>query len=114
MPFSRDDFACKCCGKSKIDDKVVELCKRIEQAAGMPLTVNSGHRCETHNRAVGGKPNSEHTKGRAADIACGTSRNWPRLARRCGRNCRSVVSASIQLSAMWIQAATVNGLEHSV
>lgn len=36
----------------------------------MPLTINSGYRCETHNRAVGGKPNSEHTKGKAADITC--------------------------------------------
>lgn len=80
MPFSRDDFACKCCGKNKIDDKVVELCKKIEQAAGMPLTVNSGYRCETHNRAVGGKPNSEHTNGRAADITCG---NITKLAKVC-------------------------------
>ncbi len=70
MPFSRDNFACKCCGKNNIDDKVVELCKQIEQSVGMPLTINSGYRCGTHNRAVGGKPNSEHTKGKAVDITC--------------------------------------------
>lgn len=70
MPFSRDNFACKCCGKNNVDDKVVELCKQIEQSVGMPLTINSGYRCETHNRAVGGKPNSEHTKGKAVDITC--------------------------------------------
>lgn len=34
MSFSRDNFACKCCGKNKIDDKVIDLCKQIEQLVG--------------------------------------------------------------------------------
>ena len=36
--------------------------------AGVPFTINSGFRCEHHNKAVGGSPNSLHKLGRAADI----------------------------------------------
>jgi uncharacterized protein YcbK (DUF882 family) len=35
---------------------------------GFPLTINSGYRCEEHNKAIGGEPNSAHTRGLAADI----------------------------------------------
>ena len=48
-----------------------EFLERIDLArshAGVPFHVNSGWRCERHNEAVGGKPNSAHLKGLAADI----------------------------------------------
>lgn len=40
---------------------------------GAPIIVNSGYRCEELNKAVGGKKNSQHKKGEAADITTGTS-----------------------------------------
>jgi hypothetical protein len=39
-------------------------------AAGFPFKINSGSRCEKHNKEVGGKPNSAHLSGLAADIDC--------------------------------------------
>lgn len=33
-----------------------------------PILINSGYRCETVNRRVGGVPNSQHRLGQAADI----------------------------------------------
>ena len=40
---------------------------------GAPIIVNSGYRCEELNKAVGGKKNSQHKKGEAAEITTGTS-----------------------------------------
>lgn len=42
------------------------------EAMGIPIYVNSGFRCPQLNRLVGGAPNSQHTKGEAADITTGT------------------------------------------
>lgn len=33
-----------------------------------PIHINSGYRSPEHNRRIGGVPNSQHTKGKAADI----------------------------------------------
>lgn len=51
----------------------VKILDRIRELVKFPLTINSGFRTEAHNLAVGGKPNSAHTKGLAADIQCSNS-----------------------------------------
>lgn len=43
--------------------------------ANIPFIITSGYRCEAHNEAVGGKSNSAHTRGRAADIKATDSRS---------------------------------------
>lgn len=35
---------------------------------GKPIVINSGCRCEAHNKAVKGSPNSQHLLGNAVDI----------------------------------------------
>ncbi|MGV4453154.1 YcbK family protein, partial [Ornithobacterium rhinotracheale] len=35
---------------------------------GKPIIVNSGYRSVAHNRKIGGKVNSQHLQGKAADI----------------------------------------------
>jgi hypothetical protein len=42
---------------------------------GKPIVISSGYRCPKLNAAVGGVPNSYHTRGMAVDIVCagGTS-----------------------------------------
>lgn len=67
--FKQSEFACKCgCGYSEINPKLVEALDIIREKLGNPLVINSGCRCETYNRKVGGKKDSAHVRGNAADI----------------------------------------------
>jgi len=75
--FSEWEFACKrtCCGSSSpVSSRLIrglELFREMLQSPGMPevsVTINSGFRCNKHNKRVGGSENSQHTKARAADI----------------------------------------------
>ncbi len=47
---------------------VDEVLDPLREAYGRPIRVNSGYRCPKLNRLVGGSPNSQHTRGEAADI----------------------------------------------
>lgn len=68
--FKVSEFACKCgCGKSDIDQRVINMAQKIREKLGVPVRVNSGCRCEAHNKRVGGVANSKHTKGFAADLS---------------------------------------------
>lgn len=66
--FTNDELKCKCCGENKINDTFLSALIEIRKAAGIPFIVNSGYRCEKHNRAIGGVVGSSHVKGLAADI----------------------------------------------
>lgn len=68
--FSRHEFACNCgCGSDTVDVETLQLCEEVRELVGAPVMVTSGHRCARHNRRVGGARNSQHVKGRAADLA---------------------------------------------
>ena len=41
--------------------------------AEIPFRITSGFRCPKHNKEIGGRPNSSHLRGLAADIACSNS-----------------------------------------
>lgn len=45
-----------------------EVLEPLRAHFGFPIRINSGFRCKELNKAVGGAPNSYHTRGRAADI----------------------------------------------
>lgn len=68
--FVAGEFACKCgqCKKIMVDSELVNRLQQIRDHFGVPVNVNSGYRCKTHNAAVGGDPQSSHMKGMAADI----------------------------------------------
>lgn len=67
--FTRDEFACKCgCGFDDIDPLLVSALQRLRDEVQRPVVVNSGCRCAKHNAAVKGAPNSQHMRGKAADI----------------------------------------------
>ena len=66
--FKRREFACRCCGEVKVVPELVANLQVLRDEAGVPLAINSGYRCEKHNKAVGGSPNSQHVQGTAADI----------------------------------------------
>jgi hypothetical protein len=72
--FKRSEFKCKCgkhCNGFPVepDEKLVKLLEDIRKHFGVPVTVNSGIRCKTHNANVGGARASQHLYGTAADIA---------------------------------------------
>lgn len=66
--FNRREFACPCCGKDNINYKLVETVQAIRDAVGAPVVINSGVRCVTRNKDVGGVADSSHLTGYAADI----------------------------------------------
>ena len=68
--FKVSEFACKCCRKNNIDQRVIDIAQALRDALGVPVRVNSGYRCEKHNARVGGVKGSYHTKGLAADLSC--------------------------------------------
>ena len=63
---------------TEVRDSVKALVEKVLQplrdAWGKPLAINSGFRCPEVNKAVGGVPTSQHTKGEAADV-CPFGRN---------------------------------------
>ena len=76
--FNRSEFACKCgCGFETVDTWILDACQLIRHQFGSAI-ITSGCRCPEHNKKVGGKPNSKHVQGCAADIraAGGNPLEW--------------------------------------
>ena len=46
----------------------IEQLDELRRLYEHPIIITSGYRCPALNKAVGGKPNSQHVKGQAADI----------------------------------------------
>jgi uncharacterized protein YcbK (DUF882 family) len=66
--FSRKEFACKCgCGFDEIDERLVNRLQVIRDISGLPIKINSGCRCQKHNKDVDGESLSFHLLGEAAD-----------------------------------------------
>ncbi len=54
----------------KMDSGFMITLDMLREKLGRALIINSGYRTLQHNRAIGGVPNSAHTRGLAADISC--------------------------------------------
>ena len=67
--FKKSEFTCKCgCGLNNIDINLVKILDGIREHYNKPIIINSGSRCEKHNREVGGVADSKHLYGKAADF----------------------------------------------
>jgi uncharacterized protein YcbK (DUF882 family) len=66
--FKETEFACKCCGVTKVNPKLLSLLNVIREELDEPIYITSGYRCPKHNKECGGKPKSQHMLGNAADI----------------------------------------------
>ncbi len=67
--FSRWEFSCKCdCGADTVDSELLAVLQDARSHYGKPIKINSGARCPINNEAVGGAPESQHLKFKAADI----------------------------------------------
>ena len=75
--FHRKEFECQCgCGFDTVDHELIVVLEDIRKWFDKPIIINSGARCEKHNKEVGGSDNSQHTKGRAVDfVVVGVSEN---------------------------------------
>ena len=66
--FKLREFQCKHCHAVKLCPELLRRLQAMRDECGRAITINSGYRCTTHNRNVGGATNSQHLAGRAADI----------------------------------------------
>lgn len=69
--FKSTEFDCHgngCCSTTDIDPELIKFLQKIRDHFGTSVTINSGYRCPTHNRNIGGASQSYHMKGKAADI----------------------------------------------
>ena len=57
-----------------MDDDFLQMLDVARQIADIPFKINSGYRTKKHNQKVGGKSESSHLIGKAADIAYTDSR----------------------------------------
>lgn len=71
--FSKSEFDCK--DGSSMPEGVFENVKILAENlqvlrdfVGFPIYINSAYRSLSHNKKVGGSPNSQHLLGKAADI----------------------------------------------
>ncbi|MCM1528506.1 MAG: D-Ala-D-Ala carboxypeptidase family metallohydrolase [Alistipes sp.] len=71
--FGVGEMRCKCGGThdTKLDTALIEKLEKLRAALNCSkIIVNSGYRCPTHDKNVGGSGSGQHTKGTAADIVC--------------------------------------------
>ena len=72
--FSREEFRCKCggqfCGgfQHEPQETMVRIAQKVRSHFDAPVHIISGLRCPEWNRRQGGKENSQHIYGEAADI----------------------------------------------
>ena len=85
--FKIEEFACPCCNKRSMDDEFLAAIDTCRDMAGIPFVITSGFRCKKHNAEIGGKPNSAHLRGLAADIKCLDSRSREIIIRNIFRVC---------------------------
>ena len=71
--FEHREFACKCCSKYVMSDKLLSMLEQARHKANVPFIITSCYRCYAHNKAVGGVALSSHVKGLAVDIKCENS-----------------------------------------
>ena len=67
----------------EVVDNLRELCSNVLEPArvafGAPIYITSGYRCPALNKAVGGKPTSQHLRGEAADLQVRGAENLRKL-----------------------------------
>ena len=57
---------------NNLEQLVDNILDPLRENYGKPIIVNSGYRCDTLNKAVGGSSTSQHKYGLAADITAGS------------------------------------------
>lgn len=67
--FTVQEMECPCCQRCEMDPIFMGQLEKFRLTLNIPLIINSGFRCPQHNATLrDASPNSEHLRGRAADI----------------------------------------------
>jgi len=67
--FILSEFQCPCCSRVILDFRLLDMLEILRRRIGnKPIIVNSGYRCPSYNRKVGGVSGSYHLYGMAADV----------------------------------------------
>ena len=66
--FNQEELTCHCCNECQMNEDFMNKLLKVRADFGQPMIVSSAYRCELHNSAVGGAPNSQHIRGNAIDI----------------------------------------------
>ena len=82
VALSLSETICHCgkCDSNTMTQRIVDLFDVLRKQLNIPLRINNGFRCAEHNKAVGGKPNSQHLYGNALDVHCPASMSVDQLA----------------------------------
>jgi len=76
--LNSEEVQCRCnrldCHFTLINSVHAKRFYKLRKEMSFPLTINSGFRCTTHNKFVGGVDHSSHTTGNALDIS--TAQLW--------------------------------------
>ena len=62
-------------GAGNMDRRFLSMLDHAREIYGRPMRINSGYRTIYHNQEIGGKSNSSHLQGIAADVHCNNSRD---------------------------------------
>ena len=80
LHFKKEEFMCKCgCKTNLINMKIIHILENLREMVKKPIIITSGYRCYNHNKKIGGKENSAHLFGLAADfyvLGISTSIAW--------------------------------------
>ena len=66
--FNILEFTCFCCGHVQVSHSLIKILQKVRDIINIPMVITSGYRCRKHNKEVGGKEDSLHLCGWAADV----------------------------------------------
>ncbi|WP_230868147.1 YcbK family protein [Iocasia frigidifontis] len=67
--FYLSEFECKDGSHQVVvDSELIDKLQKLRDYLGQAIVINSAYRNESHNKSVGGSPNSQHLKGKAVDL----------------------------------------------